>query len=32
LFGNDGECLETDVAELMRVMATQLVSFAERFG
>ncbi len=32
LFGNDGECLEAEVSELMKVMATQLVSFAERFG
>jgi FMN reductase len=31
LFGPDGECLEPDVAELMRVMARQLVTFAGHF-
>jgi len=32
LFGSDGECLEEEVSGLMKLMAGQLVSFAERFG
>jgi hypothetical protein len=32
LFGPDGECLEPEVSELMRVMARQLVTFAAHFG
>jgi FMN reductase len=32
LFGADGECLVPDVAELIRSMAAQLVSFASRFS
>ena len=31
LFDSDGECLEAEVAELMKVMAKQLVGFAQRF-
>jgi FMN reductase len=32
LFGPDGECLQPEVSELMRVMALQLVTFAAHFG
>jgi FMN reductase len=32
LFTEDGRCLQAGAVELMKVMATQLVTFAQRFG